>query len=326
VSLLLRSLDASISVGLVLCLVALAIRCFLPDARARYMASYGALVLIPLASAGVSVFAPPVASATPGLDQRLLIGLWFLGLAVSIVRLVLSFAGVVRLLRRAVQSDLPHLVEAAERCAARLGMRRVPQIRLCVDRVSPCTIGVLKPIVLIPAAVLSGLTPAQLEAIVAHELAHVKRWDYWANLLQILVESLLFFHPGVWLLSHVARLDRELCCDELAVRVLGDRTTYADALAQAARLQAPWSVPAFTTGHLASRILGVLGRRSRVRLQLPRLAFGVVVALFLMLTVSAFSATRYVQGRVTFESDGKHMVIDFRAPAGTQPIFRVRPR
>ena len=69
----------------------------------------------------------------------------------------------------------------------------------------------------VPVSALAGLTPRQVEAILAHELAHIRRHDYVVNLLQTVVETLLFYHPAVWWLSHRIRVERENCCDDLAV-------------------------------------------------------------------------------------------------------------
>jgi beta-lactamase regulating signal transducer with metallopeptidase domain/protein involved in polysaccharide export with SLBB domain len=95
----------------------------------------------------------------------------------------------------------------------------------------PVVIGVLKPIVLAPAAMLSEMSVQQVEAILAHELAHVKRRDYLVNLIQTAIETLLFYHPAVWWIGRQIRREREHCCDEIAARVCGDRTTVAQALA-----------------------------------------------------------------------------------------------
>jgi beta-lactamase regulating signal transducer with metallopeptidase domain len=96
---------------------------------------------------------------------------------------------------------------------------------------SPVTLGCLRAVILLPAGCLTGLTPAQLEVVLLHELIHIRRYDYWANLLQMLVETLLFYHPAVWWVSRRMRQEREHCCDDLAVELSGDRTGYVRALA-----------------------------------------------------------------------------------------------
>ena len=106
----------------------------------------------------------------------------------------------------------------------------------------PTLVGWIKPVVLLPAAALSGLSPEQLQAILAHELAHVRRHDYLVNLLQSMVETLLFYHPATWWVSAQVRAEREHCCDDLAVEVCGDRLVYVTALAE------------LTTHHQPSRL------------------------------------------------------------------------
>ena len=96
----------------------------------------------------------------------------------------------------------------------------------------PLVVGCLRPIVVLPIAAMSQLNAAQVEAILAHELAHMRRHDYLVNLMQTLAETLLFYHPAVWWLSARIRDEREHCCDDVAVAVCGDPVGYAAALAE----------------------------------------------------------------------------------------------
>ena len=120
----------------------------------------------------------------------------------------------------------------------------------------PTVIGWLRPVILLPASALTGLTTPQLEAILAHELAHIRRHDYLVNLLQTAVETLLFYHPAVWWVSKQVRLEREHCCDDLAVAVQGDVLTYARALAEleTRRTNEPQLAMAANGGSLLTRI------------------------------------------------------------------------
>jgi beta-lactamase regulating signal transducer with metallopeptidase domain/peptidoglycan/xylan/chitin deacetylase (PgdA/CDA1 family) len=101
----------------------------------------------------------------------------------------------------------------------------------------PTVIGWLRPVILVPVSVLAGLSTQQVEALLAHELAHIRRHDYLVNLLQIGIETLLFYHPAVWWVSHQIRVEREHCCDDLAVRACGDVLSYARALAMLEQLR-----------------------------------------------------------------------------------------
>lgn len=101
----------------------------------------------------------------------------------------------------------------------------------------PTVIGWLTPIILLPPSALVGLTPGQLELILAHELAHIRRHDYFVNLLQTVIETLLFYHPGVWWVSHQIRLEREQACDDLVLEICGHPLVYARALTKLERLR-----------------------------------------------------------------------------------------
>lgn len=92
-------------------------------------------------------------------------------------------------------------------------------------------VGHIRPVILMPIGVLAGLPAAQSEAILLHELAHIRRYDYLVNILQRWVECLLFYHPAVWWISRVIRAERENCCDDLAVAISGNAQEYAVALA-----------------------------------------------------------------------------------------------
>lgn len=107
--------------------------------------------------------------------------------------------------------------------AGRFGIRRAVRLRLLDDLASPVTAGWLRPVVLLPASLLTGMPPDLLEALIAHELGHVKRADYLVNLLQNVIETLLFYHPAVWWLSRCIRIERERIADDLAAQHVGAR-------------------------------------------------------------------------------------------------------
>ena len=123
----------------------------------------------------------------------------------------------------------------------------------------PTLVGCLRPVILLPASVLTGLAPEQIEALLAHELAHVRRWDYLVNLLQIMAETLLFYHPAVWWISRRIRAEREQCCDDVVVATCGDRVVYARALAALEESRAiPAPALAARGGRLLARIRRIL--------------------------------------------------------------------
>lgn len=159
---------------------------------------------------------------------------WMAGVGLLSLRLCGGLVVVSRL-RRAARPLPTRFATVIERLTMRLGLRRTPAI--CVsDRIAePLALGWWRPLVLLPAGWLTEVPPSVLEAALAHELAHIRRWDLWANLFQRVVESLLFYHPAIWWVTRRIRMERELCCDELAVQATGQRVEYAEALEYVAR-------------------------------------------------------------------------------------------
>jgi beta-lactamase regulating signal transducer with metallopeptidase domain len=130
----------------------------------------------------------------------------------------------------------------------------------------PTVVGWLRPVILMPVGALAGLPAEQVEALLLHELAHIRRADYLVNLLQSAAEALLFYHPAVWWISGHIRAEREACCDDMAVAVTGDVLAYAQTLAN---LEASRTVPmraalAANGGSLANRIARLLGHSRHV--------------------------------------------------------------
>jgi D-alanyl-D-alanine endopeptidase (penicillin-binding protein 7) len=186
-----------------------------------------------------------------------LVTAWSLGVAVMALRLALGLVWVRRTCRQAVSA--PALwQQRLDALAARLGVRRQVPLKLHPALSGPVTLGFWRPVVLLPAALLTGMPAPMLEALLAHELAHVRRWDYLANLLQSLCEALLFFHPVVWWLSTRMRQERELVADELAAQALDDPRRLAVALRELSLApnllsQPPWILSA-RGGSLLERI------------------------------------------------------------------------
>jgi len=188
--------------------------------------------------------------------SRAAVPLWFAGVLVLSVRLAFGWREV-RRIRRASSEPLTGLwTERVRATTDRLRISRPVRVAQSALVQVPMLIGWLRPVILIPASVVSGLTTAQLEAVIAHELAHVRRHDYIANIVQTAAEILLFYHPACWWLSTQIRAEREHCCDDIAVSVCGDGVLYAEALAnlEALRSGTPALGLAATDGVLMRRI------------------------------------------------------------------------
>ena len=191
---------------------------------------------------------------------------WFAGVYIFTLRTLGAWMLLTRLRRQHAEPIAENLLETCLALQERLGVTRAVRY-VCSKAVdSPAVMGWLRPVVALPLSVLAGLTPWQVEAIIAHELAHIKRWDAFVNLFQVATETLLFYHPAVWWVNRVIRSEREHCCDDVAVAACGNAHGYARALAmlEESRSASQW-VLAANGGALSTRIGRLLGVRRATR-------------------------------------------------------------
>jgi beta-lactamase regulating signal transducer with metallopeptidase domain len=205
--------------------------------------------------------APAAASRTEQPMAMLwLVEAWFLG----VLLLSLRTAGGLFLIERMRRKEIkPVGGELYERCVAlqrRMGLDRVIQYCECHRLDAPAVLGWFRPVVLLPVRALTGLTEEQIEAVIAHELAHIRRLDCFVNLFQIAAETLLFYHPAVWWVSQRIRAERENCCDDEAISLCGDAVNYARALTLMEEWRrAPVLMMAANRSPLAERVVRLLG-------------------------------------------------------------------
>ena len=226
--------------------------------------------------------------------------LWALGVLGFAVRLIGGWVTAMRFVRRRTVPAREAFVTAAGRVAALIGVTGRIRVRESAAVESALVIGCLRPIVVLPVAALGCLPAAQVEAVIAHELAHVLRRDYAVNMLQMAVETVLFYHPAVWWLSGVVRAEREHCCDDLAVTVC-DRVQYVTALSRLAELQSqPRLALAAVDGSLVERARRLLAAppRTNVRSEWLRVAVpgGALVCLPALLAAAAVAAAAPASG------------------------------
>ncbi len=162
----------------------------------------------------------------------LLVNIWFLGALLFMFRLVNSLSELRTMRKASSESNDFQLEKMLYRLSGKLGIDKIPALRITQAGQSPVTFGFLKPIILIPAGLIFHLSPAQLEAIIAHELAHVKRNDYLANLLQSGLEVLFFYHPCYWWMSQTVKEMRENAADDLVIQAGVSPKELAYALAE----------------------------------------------------------------------------------------------
>ena len=155
---------------------------------------------------------------------------WVMGVLALAVRGVGGW-WLIRRLRTSATAHAPEAVCAAfGRISAALGLKKTVLLRVSNAIGSPVTVGALRAMVLLPVSAITMLGPDEIEVVLAHELAHVRRADFFWNLVQTMVETLFFFHPAVWWISGRVRHERELCCDDLALKICPNPVVYASAL------------------------------------------------------------------------------------------------
>ena len=246
----------------------------------------------PVADRGApAVPAFPLLGRVPPLDDvlPLLVFVWLAGVFILSLRLFDAWLQARRLTRYGTRPAAPEHQAMLARLAGRLRLRRPVAIVESVRVAVPAVVGWLRPVVLLPAVALTGLTAQQVEALIAHELAHVLRHDFLANLVQSAIETLFFYHPAVWYVSRQVREEREHCCDDLAMRLCGNPEAYARALLGLAERRAggPALAAAATGGALLTRVRRLLVPGSAPADTFPRWVVGSSVLLAAALLASA---------------------------------------
>jgi bla regulator protein BlaR1 len=262
------------------------LRNFMADAspQARYLLSLGTLGLLALLpmltllyllgtpqtvqqitgfAAGAHVFVVPTGPSLLESLRTLLhplvpwtVPAWSVGVALLGIKAFAGWRRARTLTRQASHAAPADWQDTVSRLALQVGVRMHIRLMVTARVTVPCVVGWLKPVILLPPAALAGLTTLQLEMVLAHELSHIRRYDYLVNLIQVGIETLLFYHPVVRWVSRDARRERELCCDDSAVHACGDALHYAHALTDLAALRSGDMSPALgvTGGDLAMRV------------------------------------------------------------------------
>lgn len=199
-------------------------------------------------------------------------GVWLLGVVVLAVRAAGGWWQLRGLKLRARAVVPAEIGVAFERLRHRYRLGRNVLLRVSDEVVSPMVFGVWRTVVLMPLSAVAQLSPEQMEAVLAHELAHVRRWDYLFNLMQTMTECLFFFHPAVWWISHRVREFREVCCDEAAAQTCVEPAIYATALLQMEeqRMHSPRLAMALngSGGTLLQRVRRVMGEKAMEQRQM----------------------------------------------------------
>lgn len=267
----------------------------------------------------------PIASLSSwrsALQSRLpwIVALWSLGAALLALRMALGLAWVDRVRRSCAGAVDPAWQARLDGLAVKFGLRQEIALRVVSDLDSPVAAGWWRPVVLVPAALIARMPPELLEALLAHELAHIKRHDYLINLVQSAIEALLFYHPIVWWLSRRIRIERERIADDLAAQAIAEPRRMALALQRLDLLLSsqenfpvPQLAPAANGDNLMSRI------QHLIRPGQHRLSWKVA---FPILGLSAICLTVFAQGNKPAPAAAKLAV---EAPVTVSDISVARP-
>ena len=214
------------------------------------------------------------------------VGFWGLGVLMMLLRVAFSLRAAQALVESGRALEDMDLLQRIASLRERLRLHRRVLVKL-VDVIDvPAVIGVIRPTLLLPLAFLNEMSPAQVEVVLAHELAHIRRYDVLFGLVQRVIEALLFFNPAVWWISRQVSLECEACCDAAAARITGPRESVAQALFDVVkRLHRP--VPGLSAavalhngnrqGHFTERLRRLVEPGARARLRLPWVSFGLLV-------------------------------------------------
>jgi bla regulator protein blaR1 len=231
---------------------------------------------VPDSTGAASSWLPSLAVVAPWLTP-----LWLLGVLLIYLHALAGCLSVQRLRRRGVCCTPERWQAELTRLGALLGVSHSFQLLESSLAQVPMVLGHFRPLILVPVGLLAGLPSSQVEAILLHELAHIRRCDYLVNALQRLAEGLLFYHPAVWWISSVMRAERENCCDDLVVSITRNPHEYALTLAalEQNRFSGPQQAVAVTGGSLMNRIHRLLYPRPRNTAWAPLLAAAILLTL-----------------------------------------------
>ena len=187
--------------------------------------------------------------------------LWWIGVLLLMMRLLGEFVYLQHLKKTAISLNHSLWKDSFKRMIQYFRIKRTPELVQSRRVKSPMVVGFLKPLVIIPIGLVNNLSPKEVESILAHELAHVQRFDYVINVFQSFAETLLFFNPAVWWISAMIRTEREYCCDDVAIKITGDNVNFVKTLARLEEWR--FNHNALSLGFAKSK-KGVLGRVHRI--------------------------------------------------------------
>ena len=219
-------------------------------------------------------------------NVKLISVLWFIGAGLLFLKLVISYFAVYQLKNSKNHIAQAKLDEILNSLVLKMKITQEIGIKMNANVQVPMIMGTIKPLILIPVSLISGLTTKQLEVIIAHELAHLKRNDFFINIIQSLVDIVFFYHPAMWWLSSEIRKERENCCDDMAIKVTGNKILLAKTLIQiqetitfSPKLALAFGKKTFSLKDRILRIVGITSRQNSIKESIW-VAMGLLITFF----------------------------------------------
>jgi len=259
--------------------------------------------------------------------------LWLLIVSILSLKLLVQLHAVNKLPKQNTITPDVNLLTRFKALSQQVGIKKVPTLILSLNTHVPMAIGWIKPIVLIPVSMLTGLTPTQLDMLILHELAHIRRYDYFVNFLQTIVETILFFHPCVMWVSNQMRNEREYCSDDIAVKHCGDPIAYAHTLADTASLcnkhrnhSIPNMAMAASGGDLTQRVLRLVNQHHCASSNKVSQWFAALTILVIVLFISSQQIFKLVEIELdTINYQSKIEMKDHQLSINSHEIFIQNP-
>ncbi len=210
---------------------------------------------------------------------------WFLGMALLLMKTLRGIIQVGRLRRNASAYRETKGIDEFRLLAARAKVNAAPVLETNLVS-TPTVAGWLNPVVLLPKGVYANIDRSMLDALVAHEFAHIRRRDSVINLFQTVIENIFFFHPAMWWVSGNVRAEREACCDDDAVATCGDTLIYVRALSRAEQFRSSMPVIALSSTPLLQRIRRLTEMKISKSSHATVIGIGLLAILFIIATAA----------------------------------------
>jgi bla regulator protein blaR1 len=219
----------------------------------------------------------------------LIITLWFIGIIILTLKFLGGLAYVQRLKNYKAIDITFQWEEKLKSISNKIGLNKTVRILESSLVAVPMVVGYVKPVILLPIGAIAGLSSSQVEAILAHELAHILRKDYLVNIFQTIIEILFFYHPVIWWISARVREERENCCDDIALQVNENSLVYAKALSTLGEMQVQTPQMAMAATSKSKNLYKRIKRMLTKSTQHPTFSEGFITACALFICIFAFS-------------------------------------